>query len=295
MGSGVFSDLTRRRLRSPGAVAQAWAARTRGTIPADDRMMIIAADHPARGALGVGADATAMASRPELLERLAVTITRPGVDGVLGTADILEDLLMAGLLEGKLVFGSMNRGGLQGAEFEFDDRWTGYDAATLAAHGLDGGKMLTRICFDDPMTARVLEHSGDAVTDLAGHGLVAMVEPFISERVSSTRVRNLLDPDSVIRSIHIAAGLGASSAYTWLKLPVVADMERVLAATTLPALLLGGEPSEDVDAMYAQWRDALSQPAAVGLVVGRSMLYPSDGDPVAAVDTAVSMVHEGER
>ncbi|MGB4273193.1 MAG: deoxyribose-phosphate aldolase, partial [Propionicimonas sp.] len=198
-------------------------------------------------------------------------------------------------LEGKLVFGSMNRGGLQGAEFEFDDRWTGYDAATLAAHGLDGGKMLTRICFDDPMTARVLEHSGDAVTDLAGHGLVAMVEPFISERVSSTRVRNLLDPDSVIRSIHIAAGLGASSAYTWLKLPVVADMERVLAATTLPALLLGGEPSEDVDAMYAQWRDALSQPAAVGLVVGRSMLYPSDGDPVAAVDTAVSMVHEGER
>jgi len=287
--------LTRRRASDPGAITRAWKDRRRSERPADGRLLIVAADHPARGALGVRDNAHAMASRADLLERLAVALRRPGVDGVLGTADILEDLLLSGLLEGKVVIGSMNRGGLQGAEFEFDDRWTGYDAATLAAHGLDGGKMLTRICFDDPMTARVLEHSGDAVTDLAGHGLVAMVEPFISERVSSTRVRNLLDPDSVIRSIHIAAGLGASSAYTWLKLPVVADMERVLAATTLPALLLGGEPSEDVDAMYAQWRDALSQPAAVGLVVGRSMLYPSDGDPVAAVDTAVSMVHEGER
>jgi len=36
----------------------------------------------------------------------------------------------------------MNRGGLQGAAFELDDRFTGYDAATIAAMGFDGGKML---------------------------------------------------------------------------------------------------------------------------------------------------------
>ena len=51
--------------------------------------MIVAADHPARGALGVRGNATAMASRADLLNRLAVALTRPGVDGVLGTADIL--------------------------------------------------------------------------------------------------------------------------------------------------------------------------------------------------------------
>ena len=38
---------------------------------------------------------------------------------------------------------------------------------------------------------------------------MAMVEPFLSVRHGG-RVRNLLDPDSTIRSIHIAAGLGAS-------------------------------------------------------------------------------------
>ena len=62
----------------------------------------------------------------------------PGVDGVLGTADVLEDLLLLGALDGKVVIGSMNRGGLAGTVFEIDDRFTGYDAAAIEAHGLRG-------------------------------------------------------------------------------------------------------------------------------------------------------------
>jgi hypothetical protein len=38
--------------------------------------------------------------------------------------------------------------------------------------------------------------------------------------------------------------------YTWRKVPVVDEMERMLA-TTLPALILGGEAGNDVDAAYA--------------------------------------------
>lgn len=289
------AELTRRRLSEPEVVAAAWRARQPGAIPADGRLMIIAADHPARGALAVRGDATAMGSRAQLLERLAEALSRPGVDGVLGTADILEDLLLAGLLNDKIVFGSMNRGGLQGAEFEFDDRWTGYDIATIAGHGLNGGKMLTRICMEDPSTADILEASGRAVTELASHQLIAMVEPFLSRRLSDHRVENLLDPESIIKSINIASGLGATSAYTWLKLPVVPDMGWVLDATTLPTLLLGGDPTGDPAELYQQWSDALQHPTAVGLVVGRTMLYPADGDTAAAVDTAVSIVHGGSR
>ena len=48
---------------------------------------------------------------------------------MLGTPDILDDLLLLGALEGKVVIGSMNRGGLQGAGFELDDRFTAYRAA----------------------------------------------------------------------------------------------------------------------------------------------------------------------
>ena len=284
-------DLTEIRAREPQRIAQGWESRTRRPLlGADGRLLLVAADHPARGALGVRSDAMAMASRPALLDRLATALSRPGVDGVLGTPDILDDLLLMGVLEGKLVIGSMNRGGLQGASFELDDRFTAYTAGEIAARGLDGGKMLTRICLSDPGTVATLESTGRAVSELAERRLMAMVEPFMSV-IHGGRVTNLLDPDNTIRSIHIASGLGASSAHTWLKLPVVDELARVMEATTMPTLLLGGDPHGDPTDTYASWGKALELPAVRGLVIGRALLFPPDGDVAAAVDIAAELVH----
>lgn len=286
-----LDELTRIRVTDPGRIATAWAGRRRRPLVGDDgRMLLIAADHPARGALGVRSDPLAMGSRRDLLDRLVAALARPGVDGVLGTPDVLDDLVLLGALDDKVAIGSMNRGGLQGAVFELDDRFTAYTADEIAARGLDGGKMLTRICLGDPGTVATLEASAHAVTDLARHGLMAMVEPFLSV-VDDGRVRNLLDPDSTIASIGIASGLGASSAHTWLKLPVVGDLARVMEATTLPTLLLGGDPQGDPQDTYAAWSDALTLPSVTGLVVGRALLYPPDGDVAAAVDIASGLVH----
>jgi DhnA family fructose-bisphosphate aldolase class Ia len=105
------------------------------------------------------------------------------------------------------------------------------------------------------------------------------------------RIVNDLSTEATILSIAIAAGLGTSSAYTWLKLPVVADMERVMAATTLPTLLLGGDSGADPDETFAAWEDALSLPGVLGLTVGRTLLYPHDDDVALAVDTAARLVH----
>ncbi|MGW1884735.1 Cgl0159 family (beta/alpha)8-fold protein [Streptomyces sp. NPDC001970] len=288
-----IQELTSLRVRDPEAVAAAAAARTRAKSPLGDtgRAMIIAADHPARGATAVGGDKLAMADRAELLRRLCIALERPGVTGVLGTADILEDLLLLGVLDGKCVVGSMNRGGLAGSVFEIDDRFTGYDAHTIAELRFDGGKMLTRIALDDPATAGVLQNSARAVDELAERRLLAMVEPFLS-RWEDGRVRNDLSPDAVVRSVAVASGLGRRSAYTWLKLPVVDDMERVLAATTLPVLLLGGDPGDAAAEREAltKWRRALRLPGVQGLVVGRSLLYPADGDVAGAVDRAVGLL-----
>jgi hypothetical protein len=291
----AVADLTEIRVREPHRIAKAWAGRRRrDLVGPDGRLLIVAADHPARGALGVRGDAQAMASRSELLGRLATAVSRPGVDGVLGTPDILDDLLLLGVLEGKVAIGSMNRGGLQGSSFELDDRFTAYRARDIAASGLEGGKMLTRIDLDDPGTVATLEASASAVTELAEHGLMAMVEPFLSTRRDG-RVTNLLDAESTIRSIHIASGLGATSAHTWLKLPVVDDLARVMDATTLPTLLLGGDPQGEPQETYASWGQALDLPAVRGLVVGRALLFPPDGDVAAAVDIAAELVHGGTR
>ncbi len=287
----AIADLAEVRARSPHLVAeQAAARRRRPLLGPDGRLLLVAADHPARGALGVRERPLAMASRTELLGRLRTALGRPGVDGVLATPDVLEDLLLMGDLEGKVAIGSMNRGGLQGAVFELDDRFTAYDAAAIAAAGLEGGKMLTRIDLQDPGTVRTLQAGARAVSELASHGLVAMVEPFTSRRVEG-RVVNDLSAEGVLRSVHVAQALGSTSAYTWLKLPVVPDMERVMDATTLPTLLLGGDPTGHADDAYAAWGKALALPSVRGLVVGRALLFPTDDDVAGAVDAAVQLVH----
>jgi DhnA family fructose-bisphosphate aldolase class Ia len=285
-----LAGLVETRARRPEAVAEAAAARrARPLLDAAGRLLIVAADHPARGVLGIGAAPMAMGSRVDYLERLLTALARPGVDGVLGTPDVLEDLLLLGALDGKVVVGSMNRGGLAGAEFELDDRFTGYDAEAVAAMRFDAGKMLLRIDPADPASVATIEACARAVTALARRRLVAMVEPFWAGRRDG-RVTADLSTDAVVRAVGVAAGLGVTSAYTWLKLPVVDAMERVAAASTLPALLLGGDTDPDRDAVFARWQAALALPTVRGLVVGRNLLYPPDGDVAAAVDTAAGLL-----
>ncbi|WP_369054402.1 Cgl0159 family (beta/alpha)8-fold protein [Kineococcus terrestris] len=287
-----YAEVSHLRAFEPERIARAARARRRRErlLPDDGRLMIIAADHPARGANGVGSRPMAMASRTELLDRLQVALADPGVDGLLGSADIIEDLTLLGALEGKVVFGSMNRGGLQGASFELDDRFTGYDARAIADANLDGGKFLTRIALDDPGTLPTLTASADAISELAEQRLIAMIEPFWS-RWEGGRVVHDLSADGVVKSVNVAQALGRTTAYTWLKLPVVDDMERVMESTTLPTVLLGGDPSTSPEETFATWQKALSLPSVRGLTVGRTLLYPPDDDVAAAVRTAVSLVH----
>ncbi|TKV62277.1 deoxyribose-phosphate aldolase [Nakamurella flava] len=282
--------LTEIRVQDPGAIQRAADARAKAPlVPADGKLMIIACDHPARGANAVGKRPLAMGNRVDLLDRLVTALSRPGVDGLLGSPDIIEDLLLLGALENKVVFGSMNRGGLAGSVFELDDRFTGYDARGIADMGLNGGKTLTRIALDDPGTVDTLQATATAVNELAERGLAAMVEPFWSSRVNG-KVRNDLSADAVIKSVGVASALGRTTAHTWMKLPVVPDMERVMDSTVLPTLLLGGDPETTPEETFATWRHALTLPSVRGLVVGRTLLYPADDDVAAAVDTAAGMV-----
>src|SRR5690606_4165298 len=137
-----------------------------------------------------------------------------------------------------------------------------------------------------------LEACARAVSDLASRRLVAMVEPLPARREFDGRVRIVEDIEAVVEAVAIASALGAPSVHTWLKLPAVENPARMMAATTLPALLLGGDPSGQADALVERWRTALAIPNVRGLVAGRSLLYPADGDVERWVDTAVGLVRE---
>ena len=286
--------ITNLRVTNPAAVRAALRDRLRPAgLPADGKMMLIAADHPARGAISVGSDPMAMADRASLLGRIVTALSQPGVDGILGQPDILEDLAVLGALDGKLVFGTMNRGGIVGAAWELDDRMTAYDAAHTASMNLDGAKMLLRIEDTDPGVARTIEACAQAVTDLADRDLIAMLEPLPYEITAKGKAKLIKDDAKLIRATAIAAGMGATSAYTWLKLPAWSDIAAAAAVSTLPVLILGGDPGDNWDAAFADWARALEQPTVRGLVIGRALLFPPDGDVAAAVQRAAALVRPG--
>ncbi len=292
LSDATWRELLERRATNPHAVAEAYAARRRPAGFLSDRgtVFLVAADHPARGSLAAGPEPMAMADRRSLLARMVEALQNPEVDGILGTPDIVEELLLLGALEDKVVIGSMNRGGLDGASWTMDDRFTGYDAASIAACRLEGGKMLLRIDDEDAGTAPTIEACARAVTELAKHGLIAMVEPLPYQRDELGTLFLRKDAPALARAVTIASALGTTSAYTWLKMPTCEDYETVFGATTLPCVVLGGVPSTDPAHDLAAWGKTLAHPAVRGLVVGRALLYPPDGDVESAVGNAAKVL-----
>jgi len=286
-----WAELLETRATDPAAIAAAYAARRRRPLLAPDgATFIVAADHPARRALGIGDDPFAMADRRSLLDRLVTALADTGVDGVLATPDVLDELALLGALDERVAIGSLNRGGLAGSVWELDDQDTAHDVAAIVDHGLDGGKMLLRIDPRDPGSKATLETCARNVSALARAGVTAMLEPLPYTTRDGKAVLDTSD-DELVRCVAVASGLGATSAHTWLKLPATDAVDRVMAATTLPALILGGAPGPDPDTAFDSWRRAMAVPNVRGLVVGRSLLYPPDGDVAAAVATAADIVH----
>jgi len=231
-----WQELLEVRATNPGAVRQAYATRRRRPRLLSDNGTLFL----------VAADQEDPLDRRTLLERLLTALANPAVDGVIGTPDVVEELLLLGALHDKVVLGSMNR----------DDRFTGYNAGTLVDCGLDGGEL--RLAD----TAPARQACADAVTELAAYGLVAMIE--LPE-----------DPASLARAVTVAAGLGTTSAHTWLKLPPTASAA-VLGATTLP-VVLGDLPPDRT----------LSHGVVRGLVVGHTRL---GRNAEAAVEAAAKVL-----
>ena len=147
----VMARLTEIRVTDPERAWRAAEARTRrDRLAPSGKLNILAADHPARRVTKVGDNPIAMADRQDYLARILRVLSAEGMDGLMATMDILEDLFIldscvreaggASLLDGKVLIGSLNRGGLAGASWELDDPITGPTPATCAAWRLDGAK-----------------------------------------------------------------------------------------------------------------------------------------------------------
>ncbi|MDC3377015.1 deoxyribose-phosphate aldolase [Candidatus Nanopelagicales bacterium] len=287
-----YAALIEARVREPHSLQTALKGRRRrDLVGPDGNLLIVAVDHTARGMLAAGSDPLAVADRYTLLDRVMRALKVPGVDGVMASADILEELAWLGALDGVVAIGTMNRGGIIGARWELDDRLTAYDADHIEEYGLDGGKTLVRIEDTDAGVARTLEMVAALSTELTDRKLMNMIEPLPYLIDENGRARLDSSTERLIKVVAIASGLGSSSAYTWLKLPASPDMDKVAGATTMPIVMLGGDPGADAARTFAGWQAAMAEPNVRGLVAGRALVYPEDGDVEGAVSAAAAIVH----
>jgi DhnA family fructose-bisphosphate aldolase class Ia len=299
-----YHRITDRRISDP--TASLWAGterRRRDILAPGGRLVLIAADHPARGVNAARGLPMAMADRRDLLARIVAILQAGLADGVMASMDVLEDLLLLhqlceedgteGMLHDKVLVASMNRGGLADTCWEMTDPVTGASAEACARQGMDGGKLLLRLCPSDPGTLRTIEACAQAVTELNLRRLACFLEP-LPVRRTDEGFEVIHDAAEIARAVGVAQALGDSSHGMWLKLPWCEDFGAVAASTTLPILLLGGPGGAGAPPFERQLADAMAAACNVrGVMVGRSLLYPADGDPVAAARTIHSLVHGG--
>jgi len=218
----LFDRITDVRVRRHQVILQEAARRKRRTdLAPEGRLVLLAADHPARMLTAVGENPIAMGDRQQYLGRILRIVTVPGVDGIIATTDVIEDLLIinalvreAGgpsFLDQRVLIGSMNRSGLAGSVWETDDRMTCFTPDSLDDLNLDGGKVVVRICPEEPeFTNRTLEYCAKAISGSNERGLPVFVEPVPVARVNG-RLRLRRAVADIVRVMGVASALEASA------------------------------------------------------------------------------------
>jgi DhnA family fructose-bisphosphate aldolase class Ia len=300
----LLAKVTDIRVTDPGRSLRAAKERKRREhLTKDGKLNILAADHPARRVTRVGDDPLRMADRREYMSRILRVLMSEGVDGLLATMDIIEDLLIVhdlmrdsggpAFLDERVLIASFNRGGLLGSSWEIDDPNSGPTAESCKEWGLDGAKILLRLCDAEPDSLKTLLATVRAITELNAVGLPMFLEslPVVKADGGYKVVKTA---EELARTAGAAAALGDSARYLWLKLPYCENYEMVAGATTLPILLLGGEPVGDATPFLRELGAGLKAgPNVRGALVGRNILYPGDDDPLAVIESVGGIIHRG--
>ena len=298
----IFERITDIRVDAPEIILQqAQARQRRPRLTTDGKLSVLAADHPARGITALGNDPFKMGNRQEYLGRILRVLIATDFDGFMSTADMIEDLLILdylvqqgggpSFLDGKVLIGCMQRGGIAGVTGELADRFGSYSAESIARFNLDGGKMMFRFAPHDERTLWTIDYCAKAVTDLNRHNLTSFIEPLPMDYVDGKWISKNT-ADELVRLVGIIGGLGDASHRTWLKVPYCEDFYRVTMATTQPILMLGGPSKEDPRSTYQDFAASMATRANVrGALVGRNVTFPGREDPATVAQAINSIIH----
>lgn len=249
-----------------------------------------------------------MGNRLEYAGRIIRCLAGSDLDGLMGTADVIEDIVLANyiykqknggksFLDNKILVGCVNRSGLSGLEHELLDLESGYlTAKKIKEMHLDAAKMLFRIPNKaepaDRFAIQTMERCAKLTSECVDERLPMLMEPLAVERKPGGGYVVLDEADALIKVVGVAAGLGHSSAYSWLKIPYGPDYARVAKATTLPILMLGGPSTGKPIGVLENFEKGMNAGANVrGALVGRNVIFPGDEDPAVVAQAVHWVVH----
>ena len=300
----LFQEITEVRVHTPEVIfEEAQQRKQRDELTHNGKMLILAVDHPGRRVTNIREDPLRMGDRYEYLGRAARVLVGSAFDGVMGTPDFIEDLLILNylvkqrggedFLGERLLMGCMNRGGLIDTVFEMHDTYTAFTPQRLKEMRMDGGKMLCRLDPSAPGAGKTIAETADMITALNAEGIPAFLEP-LSVETAENGYQVKKDYATLIKDISYGAAMGSTSMRTWLKIPYCENYAQVARASTLPILMLGGAPSDDpVGVMQEFVTGMASSPTVRGAMVGRNVTFPYKEDPQAVAAALVGIIHEG--
>ncbi len=304
----VFAEITELRVKQPNLAREELTKRKkRSVIAPDGKLVILAADHPARSVTRVGDKPAAMGHRLDYLGRILRVLCASNIDGLMATSDLIDEVALANylikqktgrdMLADRVLIGSMNRTGLAGTEHEMMDRTSSYmTGKRIKEMNLDGAKLLWRWVptgeKNDRYALETMERCAKAVEECAELNLPIFVEPLPMLK-TETGYKVDLRTDNIIKAVGIGSAMGYYTGHLWLKIPYCEDFARVAKATTCPVLLLGGEstgrPSGTIEDFV---RGMGAGPNIRGALVGRNVLFCGEDDPAAIAEAINLVVHK---
>lgn len=250
-----WTRIVTHRVRRPTVISLRLGSRRRREhpIPVDGRLVLIAANQVHDPRTGAAVD------RRELLDRIVEALSVPEVDGVVGSADVLEELTLLNVLERRL------------AVCSGPGEKSGLSASAITRSHFDAAQLAT--CGATPMRI------ADEVATLQAAGLPTLIDvirPDDDPRSEwDTPWQEWVEP---MRAATAALSTGPG---VWLSLPAINGMSTLAAQTAFPVLVRDA----DVPIDPAAWQALFEQPLPItvrGMIAGPSALFPLDGSVAEA-------------
>ena len=301
LDSAIFQELNRIKAFQPEIIEQEAYCRRKPGYP-HECLVFAAADHNARMINEYKGNPIGLSNRREYLTRLVRMLQSDRIDGIEATPDIIEDLIILNklcresgkkaFLDGKMLVGTVNRGGLKNTVWEMDDMPSCYTVERLKKLNMDGVKFMIRLNPMDERCRNTVRYCADAVNEAERAGLPIFIEALYVETTEKGFAMKT-DSESLCKVVGVVGALGCRGVGKWIEVPLNEEYQVPTSATTCPVLVVPDEvKSEPIDVVKEYTKEIGLNDNIRGILLGRNVMY-NDADPLPIADAIADVWHSG--